>query len=159
MITALFSLTLFVSALLLFSVQPMMGKMLLPVFGGAPAVWQTVLVFFQAMLLGGYAYAHFASRIESPRRRVLLHGVLLAGAMGFLPVGLRGVEISAAMTSGSQAWHLLGVLFRVVGLPFLILSSTSPMLQRWFSTSGHISARDPYYLSVASNVGSFTALN
>jgi hypothetical protein len=158
MMTVLFSVTLFVSALLLFSVQPMMGKMLLPVFGGAPAVWQTVLVFFQAMLLGGYAYAHWTSRCLRPRSRVLLHVILIAVAGAFLPLSLDGVPVSASMTSEHQAWHLLSVLLRVVGLPFLILSSTSPLLQRWFSTSGHATARDPYYLSVASNIGSFVAL-
>lgn len=156
--TTLFSVTLFLSALLLFSVQPMMGKMLLPVFGGAPAVWQTALVFFQAMLLGGYAYAHLSSRWLGPRARVVLHLLLLAAAGVFLPLGLDRVNITPSLTTTHQAWHLLATLFQVVGLPFFILSSTSPLLQRWFSTTGHATARDPYYLSVASNLGSFVAL-
>ena len=156
--TGLFSLTLFVSALLLFSVQPMMGKMLLPVFGGAPAVWQTTLLFFQATLLAGYGYAHITSKFLRPRSQLALHAGLLIVAGLFLPLGLGGVNINAGITSSHQAWHLMTLLFQVVGLPFFILSSTSPLLQRWFSTSQHSSARDPYYLSVASNAGSLVAL-
>ncbi len=156
--TPLFSVTLFLSALLLFSVQPMMGKMLLPVFGGAPAVWQTALVFFQAMLLGGYAYAHLTSRWMGPRSRVILHFLLLLAAGAFLPLSLDRLTITPTLTTTHQAWHLLVTLFQVVGLPFFILSSTSPLLQLWFSTTGHATARDPYYLSVASNFGSLVAL-
>lgn len=156
--TVLFRATLFLSALLLFSVQPMMGKMLLPVFGGAPAVWQTALVFFQAMLLAGYAYAHWLSGSVPHRLRLWIHGAVLLFAGLFLPLGLSHLSISADMTSNNQVLHLLGALLRVVGLPFFILSSTSPLLQRWFSTTGHAGARDPYSLSVASNSGSFVAL-
>lgn len=154
----LFSITLFVSALLLFAVQPMMGKMLLPVFGGAPAVWQTALVFFQAMLLAGYAYAHAVTQWLAPKPRLLLHACLLAAAAAVLPLSLKGITVTPEMTSDYQAEHLLWVLLRVVGLPFFVLSSTSPLLQRWFSTTSHHSAKDPYYLSVASNLGSFVAL-
>ncbi len=154
----LFGATLFLSALLLFFVQPLMGKMFLPVFGGAPAVWQTALLFFQGMLLAGYAYAHLVSRWFGPWTRLAIHAVLLIAALVFLPLGLERVRITADMTVEHQAWHLLVTLLRVVGLPFFILSSTSPLLQRWFSESGHQTAKDPYYLSVASNLGSFVAL-
>ncbi|MBI1840654.1 MAG: fused MFS/spermidine synthase [Verrucomicrobia bacterium] len=156
--TGLYILTLFLSALLLFSVQPMMGKMLLPVFGGAPAVWQTTLLFFQATLLAGYGYAHWSSKLLRPRFQLILHAALLMAAALFLPLGLGRVDIHAGLTSSHQSWHLMTLLFQVVGLPFFILSSTSPLLQRWFSTTQHVSARDPYYLSVASNAGSLVAL-
>lgn len=154
----LFGVTLFLSALLLFFVQPMMGKMLLPVFGGAPAVWQTALLFFQGMLLAGYAYAHWVSRWFGQATRLWVHALLLFAALAFLPLGLERVTITADMTVQHQAWHLLITLLQVVGLPFFILSSTSPLLQRWFSEGGHQTAKDPYYLSVASNLGSFVAL-
>lgn len=154
----LFGSTLFLSALLLFFVQPLMGKMVLPVFGGAPSVWQTALLFFQGMLLAGYAYAHFSARWLGPTARFWVHAGLLLAGVWFVPLSLDRVVITADMTVDHQAWHLLTTLLQVVGLPFFILSSTSPLLQRWFSESGHLTARDPYYLSVASNLGSFVAL-
>ena len=156
--TVLFRSTLFLSALLLFSVQPLMGKMLLPVFGGAPSVWQTALVFFQALLLAGYAYAHWLSRKVTPLKGLALHAGLMALAVCFLPLALGSLVITPEMTSSHQALHLLGALLRLVGLPFFILSSTSPLLQRWYSTTGCKGSRDPYSLSVASNSGSFVAL-
>jgi hypothetical protein len=151
-----FSLTLFVSALLLFLVQPMFGKMVLPLLGGSPAVWNTCMVFYQAALLGGYAYAHAAPRWLGLKRQALLHlGLLLLGALA-LPIGIaRGWTPPAS--SSPIPWLLL-VLTASVGLPFFVVSATAPLLQRWFSHTGHAAARDPYFLYGASNLGSMTAL-
>src|SRR5215471_5156431 len=118
----LYAVTMFVGATLLFVVQPMVGKMILPLLGGTPAVWSTCMVFFQAVLLGGYAYAHASSARLSVRRQMVLHLVLM--------------------------------LSLSVGLPFLVVSATAPLLQKWFSHTGHAAASDPYFLYAASNLGS-----
>ncbi|MBM3847520.1 MAG: hypothetical protein FJ405_14710, partial [Verrucomicrobia bacterium] len=156
--TGLFASTLFLSASLVFFVQPMVGKLMLPLFGGAPAVWQTSLVFFQAMLLAGYGYAHLSQKLMPPAARLIVHFGLLGAAMLFLPIALPATPAASDMTTDHQVWHLLRTLFTVAGLPFFILSSTSPLLQAWFASTGHHTAKDPYYLSVASNLGSFAAL-
>ncbi|MBI3413758.1 MAG: fused MFS/spermidine synthase [Verrucomicrobia bacterium] len=153
---SLFAVTLFVSAALLFSVQPMIARMLLPLLGGAPAVWNTCMVFFQAMLLAGYAYAHYTSAWLGFRKQALLHIVLLAVAAIFLPIK---ISTGAAPTTESNAvFWLLGTLLLTAGLPFFIVSTTSALLQKWFSWSAHPAAKDPYFLYVASNLGSLMAL-
>jgi hypothetical protein len=146
--------TLFVSATLLFLVQPMVGKMILPLYGGTPAVWNTCMVFFQAALLAGYAYAHFSVRKWGPGRQSKAHVVLLALPLLCLPIVLR----SDAVGVNSPTIDLLQRLTFGVGLPFLLVSTTGPLLQRWFAGSGHPSAHDPYFLYAASNVGSLLAL-
>jgi SAM-dependent methyltransferase len=169
----LFATTLLLSATLLFLVQPMVGKMILPLLGGAPAVWNTCMVFFQAALLAGYAYAHgSAARLES-RRQALLHaGVLLLPALTLplltLPVRLaRGESLpnlpglsvfnSPPAEANPIPW-LLALLVLTVGLPFFVLSTSAPLLQKWFAGTGHPSAGDPYFLYAASNLGSMLAL-
>ncbi len=153
---ALFTLTLFLSAALLFLVQPMFGKMVLPRFGGAPAVWNTCQVFFQAALLVGYLYAHLVSTRLSVRQQVLLHaGVLL------LPLVSLPIAIAAGWEPPGEASPipaLLGLLAVSVGLPFVVVSTTAPLLQAWFARSAHASAGDPYFLYAASNAGSLLAL-
>ena len=155
---SLFCGTLFVSAALLFLVQPMLGKMLLPVLGGAPAVWNTCMVFFQGTLLLGYAYANLVAGRLSVRSQVLLHLLVILLPVMSLPLGV-GESINLSVPeSGHPAVWLLGVLARIGGLPFFVLATTSPLLQRWFSTIGHPRASDPYFLYAASNFGSLLAL-
>ncbi len=151
-----FAATLFVSALLLFWVQPMFTKMVLPLLGGAPAVWNTAMLFFQAMLLAGYAYAHLTSRFLRFRWQVLLHLVVLTVAILTLPLGV--AEGWSPPSSGTPVPWLIGLYGVSVGLPFFAISATAPLLQRWFSHTGHETAEDPYFLYAASNVGSILAL-
>jgi len=152
----IFSLTLFVSALLLFLVQPMFGKMVLPLLGGSPAVWNTCMVFYQAALLGGYAYAHALPRWLGLKRQALLHLGLLLLVTLTLPIGIAWGWTPPAQSSPIP-WLLL-VLLGSVGLPFFVVSSTAPLLQKWFANTGHGAARDPYFLYGASNLGSMVAL-
>lgn len=151
-----FALTLFVSATLLFLVQPMIGKLLLPQLGGTPAVWNTCMVFFQALLLAGYAYAHATTAWLGMRRQTLLHLVVLL--LPFLTLGLTVNRGWLAYGEGSPIPGLLLVLLISVGLPFFVLSSTAPLLQMWFAGTGHPAAKDPYFLYGASNLGSMLAL-
>jgi len=154
-VVALFATTLFASACLMFVVEPMVAKMLLPSLGGAPAVWNTCLVFFQAMLLAGYAYAHGATQLFGIRRHVILHSVLILLPLLVLPIGLQHVTPD----SGQEpvAWLLI-VLVSSIGLPFFVLSTSAAVLQKWFSATDDESAGDPYFLYAASNLGSFVAL-
>jgi hypothetical protein len=155
---SLFAVTLFLSASLLFWVQPMIAKMLLPLLGGTPAVWNTCMVFFQAMLLGGYAYAHLVTWRLSRKRQIILHTALLGIAMLVLPISLSQRAFESVPTDSNPVFWLLGVLFLSVGLPFFVLASHAPLLQRWFSHSNHAAAGDPYFLYAASNLGSLVAL-
>ena len=152
----LYTLTIFVSAMLLFLVQPMFARLVLPALGGSPAVWNTVLVFFQAALLAGYAYAHFSTRWLGARRQAALHGFLILLPLLVLPIALP--EAWRPPTQGSPVASLMEILLTRVGLPFFVIATTSPLLQRWFSQSGHKAARDPYFLYAASNCGSMLAL-
>lgn len=156
-VTAVFGLTLFLSAGLLFSVQPMVAKMLLPLLGGTPAVWNTCMVFFQGLLLGGYAYAMFISR-RSVGKQILFQFGLLILACVSLPIGLSAFWLNSVPSTSNPAPWLLACLAATVGLPFFIASSNGPLLQKWFSNTGIRSATDPYFLYSASNAGSFVAL-
>jgi hypothetical protein len=160
-----FAVTLFVSAFLLFLVQPMVGKMVLPLLGGAPAAWATCMVFFQALLLAGYAYAHAAIRRFGARRQSVIHLTLLALPLVALGVSaiLTGEPIHAAksLAPSGQEMPFLGaiaLLTVAVGLPFFVVSTSAPLLQRWFADTNHPAARDPYFLYAASNLGSLLAL-
>ena len=150
----LFATALFVGAALLFTVEPMMGKMILPLLGGTPAVWSTCLVFFQTALLAGYAYAHLiAARLRFPAQAALHLLVLL------LPLVALPLSIDPALARGAHpALDVLVLLSASVGLPFLVVSATAPLLQRWFAHTRHPAARDPYFLYAASNLGSMLAL-
>jgi hypothetical protein len=157
-LTILFTATLFVSAALLFWVEPMVAKMLLPLLGGTPAVWNTCLLFFQTMLLAGYAYALFATRRLSLRQQGVAQLALFIIAAISLPLSVTAATAAHVPREGNPAFWLLGRLCLVVGLPFFVLSTLSPLLQRWFASTGHESARDPYFLYAASNAGSLLAL-
>jgi hypothetical protein len=148
--------TLFLSAFLLFSIQPMAGKMLLPLYGGTPAVWNACMVFFQAALLCGYGYAHLAVKKLGLHRQPRLHLLLMLLALAALPPALR--ENILPPGNADPTVFLLYLLTVRVGLPFFIVSSSAPLLQRWFAETTHPAAGDPYFLYAASNLGSLTAL-
>ncbi|HKY21880.1 MAG TPA: fused MFS/spermidine synthase [Vicinamibacterales bacterium] len=153
----LFAVTLFLSSSLLFIVQPMIAKMVLPLLGGTPAVWNTCMVFFQTTLLVGYLYAHASTRWLRFKYQAALHIVLLAASFLALPIVVVS-QHSEPPTSGTPVAWLLRVLLVTVGIPFFLVSSSGPLLQRWFSRTDHPLARDPYFLSVAGNLGSIVAL-
>jgi hypothetical protein len=155
-VVALFSLTVFVSAALLFIVQPMFAKMALPLLGGTPAVWNTCMVFFQAVLLIGYGYAHATPALLGLRRQAALHLALFLTTFIALPLAVP-TGWSPAVQHSPFLW-LLALLLVVLGLPFLVVSTTAPLVQKWFTGIDHPWARDPYFLYAASNVGSLTAL-
>ena len=164
----LFGVTLFVSATLLFLVQPMVGKMILPLLGGTPAVWNTCMVFFQALLLAGYYYAHkTTTNAADPPAGRRPHAVLLVAAGGaggraalvanHSPVAGRQEPGPAGQqrtrsSASSPCWPSPSAL------PFFVVSTTAPLFQKWFAETGHPSAKDPYFLYAASNVGSLLAL-
>jgi hypothetical protein len=151
----LFGATLFLSAFLMFLVEPMVAKMLLPVLGGTPMVWNTCVVFFQMMLLAGYGYAFATSRWIDVLRHRVFHVLLVVAPLTMLPFATRG---DWAPPSGHPLAWLLAMLFMVIGLPFFVLATTASVLQHWFTRTDHNAARDPYFLYVASNVGSLVAL-
>lgn len=174
MVLPVFAITLFVSAFLLFLVQPMIGKMILPNLGGTPQVWNTCMVFFQTVLLAGYAYTHTVSTRLRLRTQFLVHAVLLV-----LPLALFGLFLASAAggpdginggtfrgitkdwippAGGNPIFATLWLLTMVVGLPFFVVSTSAPLLQRWFAYSGHPTAHDPYFLYGASNFGSMLSL-
>lgn len=153
-----FAAALFVSAFLLFWVQPLAGKMLLPLLGGTPAVWNTCMLFFQALLLAGYAYALALTRWLSARAQGAVHLALLALAALALPVALNAAAAGGVPEGASPEWWLLKTLLVTVGPPFFVLSASAPLLQGWFSRTRAESASDPYYLYAASNAGSLFAL-
>ncbi|MEX2610940.1 MAG: fused MFS/spermidine synthase [Gemmatimonadota bacterium] len=152
----LFTLTLLLSSALLFAVQPMFARLVLPLLGGTPAVWNTCMVFFQAVLLAGYLYAHLSTRWLGVRRQVMVHVVLLALPLVVLPLGIP--EGWAPPVERNPIPWLLALLTVVLGLPFFVVSATAPLLQHWLSGTDHPDAGDPYFLYAASNVGSMTAL-
>ncbi len=152
----LFSLTLFLSAALLFTLELMIARMILPLFGGTPAVWNTCMMFFQAVLLAGYGYAHLLGTRAGTARQIAVHLTLLAAASIVLPVAVP--RQWAPSPEGNPVVELLGLLLITVGPPFFVLSAIAPLLQRWFARTGHPAAGDPYFLYSASNLGSMLAL-
>ncbi|MBP2159661.1 MULTISPECIES: spermidine synthase [Asticcacaulis] len=157
----LFAVTVFTSALLVFFVQPMVGKLLLPLLGGAPAVWNTSMAFFQAALLLGYGYAHLLQRLKSFRIQVILHGVLLGLAALSLPLGISNA-FGLPDPEHPILW-MLGVLTLSIGAPFAILSATAPLVQAWFALTANPDPAtgkppEPYALYAASNLGSLLSL-
>ena len=152
----LFMLAIFVSAALLFFVQPMFAKMVLPRLGGTPAVWSVAMVFFQTVLLAGYAYAHFITKNLEGQKAVMVHLAVMLVAILFLPLGIAS-GWTKPPASGEAIW-LLGLFTVSIGLPFFALSANGPLLQAWFARTNHPAAKDPYFLYAASNIGSFLAL-
>jgi hypothetical protein len=147
----------FLSAVLLFAVEPMFTKMVLPRLGGAPQVWSVAIVFFQAALLAGYAFAHLLTRFLPGRPSMLIQLGVLVGAALTLPLSIASGWGRPPPTVGEAFW-LLGLFAASIGLPFFALAANTPLLQAWFARTDHPAARDPYFLYAASNVGSFLAL-
>jgi hypothetical protein len=149
----LFAVAAFLSASLLFSSEPMMGRMVAPLLGGAPAVWNTCLVFFQVILLLGYLYSHFVATRFSPRAQRVAQVVLLVVACLALPLGIPASARENVTAEAPIQW-MLKTLLITVGLPFFALSTQAPLLQSWLGRRG----RSPFFLYAASNVGSLLAL-
>lgn len=150
----LFALTIFAGAFLLFQVQPLIAKFILPWFGGGAAVWTICMLFFQVFLLAGYTYAHITSRYLAPRKQAALHTILLLVALAFLPI-VPGTQWKPG-PADDPTWHILLLLTASLGLPYFVLSATGPLLQAWFSRL-HPGV-SPYRLYALSNVGSLLAL-
>lgn len=151
-----YALTLLLSASLLFSVQPLFSRMILPLLGGTPQVWNTAMLFFQVVLLAGYGYAHLSSRFLSLRLQVAVQLALLGIFTLFLPLAIPAGWIPPA-TEDPTLWQL-SVMAAAVGGPFFVLAGSAPLFQHWFSRSGHKDAGNPYFLYGASNLGSMSAL-
>jgi hypothetical protein len=156
LILIVYTAAIFTSALLLFSVQPLFTKMVLPRLGGSPAVWSVAMVFFQSLLLAGYAYAHYLTLLKNRVWPVVIHLVLLVIALLTLPLSIAG-GWGTPPASGYAFW-LLGLFAVSIGLPFFALAANNPLLQAWFVRTGHPSGPDPYFLYASSNIGSFLAL-
>jgi hypothetical protein len=154
----LFAVAIFTSAALVFVVQPMVTKLVLPMLGGSPSVWNTSMVFFQTALLAGYAYAHALQRLKAVRSQLAIHLALLLLAAMFLPLKVSGL-LGDPNPSAPIGW-LLATLTLSVGAPFAVLSATAPLLQAWYARvrAGHADGQNPYVLYAASNLGSFLAL-
>ena len=149
-----FGLTIFISAFLVFQVQPMIGKYILPWFGSSTGVWTTSLLFFQALLLRGYAYAHFLCTWLSRRGQVYVHVFLLTVVLLLLPI--TPAEQWKPDAQDNPVWRILWLLSVSVGGPYLLLSSSAPLLQHWFA---HVCPdRSPFRLYALSNTGSLLAL-
>jgi spermidine synthase len=149
----LFATTIFLSAFLLFQVQPLIAKMILPWFGGTAAVWTVCMLFFQILLLAGYVYAHACARLRAPRQRVL-HIALLLLAAATLPLAANAAW--KPLGGEDPTWRIFGLLATSVGLPYFVLSTTGPLVQAWYARSHP--GRSPYRLFALSNLGSMLAL-
>jgi hypothetical protein len=149
-----YALAIFSGAFLLFQVQPLIGKYILPWFGGGPGVWTTCMLFFQLLLLAGYAYAHFTSRWLRPRSQAILHLILLVAALALLPI--TPSDSWKPRSSENPTVQILALLSVSLGLPYFVLSSTGPLMQQWFSRENP--GKSPYRLYALSNVGSLLAL-
>jgi len=156
LVLANFVAAILVSAALLFAVEPMFTKMVLPRLGGAAAVWSVAMVFFQTALLAGYAYAHLLTRFAPGRKSVFIHLTVMVVACLALPLHIAAGWGRPPATG--EAFWLLGLFTVSIGLPFFALAANGPLLQAWFMGSGHRAAKDPYFLYAASNAGSFLAL-
>src|ERR671914_870463 len=153
LVLGLFAAAIFAGATLVFLVQPMAARMVLPLFGGSQSVWTTSMVFFQAVLLAGYAYAHLSARLLW--RAPVVQAIVLLLPLLTLPIGQ---HLAAPPDGVPPSLWLVGVLAATIGAPFALVTTASPLLQHWFSHTGHRAARDPYFLYAAGNAGSLLAL-
>jgi hypothetical protein len=156
LIVPLFASTMFFSGFLLFLVEPMVAKMVLPILGGVPMVWNGCVVFFQVVMLAGYGYAFGASRWLRLQQHVVLHAAILAAPAAVLPFMIQAGSVTPP--DGNPLGWLLLLLAGTIGLPFFVLSTSASVLQHWLSRTDHPSARDPYFLYSASNLGCLLAL-
>src|SRR5713101_1833152 len=158
-----FALATFISAFLLFQVQLLLGKQILPLFGGTPAAWTACLLVFQLLILAGYGYSHAMAMWVSPRTQFVIHGVALGlSALLLVILGyLWSTPISPGASwhpppSADPTWIIARFLFMAIGLPFFLLSTTSPLIQRWFAKASP--GKSPYRLYALSNAGSLLGL-
>ena len=140
----------------MFVLQPLFGKLLLPLLGGTPAVWNSCMVFYQSLLFLGYLYAHLIASRLHPQRQVIVHLSVIALSLLALPIALP--ENLIPPTQNNPTFWIFSTLALAIGLPFFILSTTSPLMQKWFSNIGHKNSADPYFLYAASNTGSLVSL-
>ena len=154
--TLLFTGTLFVSASLMFVLQPLFGKILLPLLGGSPAVWNTCMVFYQTILFLGYLYAHTISSRFKAVRQIQLHTLVILLSCLALPLALP--ENTTPPTESNPTLWIVWILLIAIGLPLFVVSTTSPLIQKWFASLDHKDSDDPYFLYAASNAGSLIAL-
>ena len=152
----LFASTLFSSALLMFVLQPLFGKLLLPLLGGTPAVWNSCMVFYQSVLFLGYLYAHLLGTRLNSNVQITVHLAVIGLSFFALPVGLP--ENLLPPTETNPTFWIFSTLALAIGLPFFILSTTAPLIQKWFAHVGHKDSTDPYFLYAASNTGSLVSL-
>lgn len=150
-------LAIFLSAALLFLVQPMAAKLVLPILGGSPSVWNTTMVFFQALLLLGYLYSHLVTKKLPRLAQGAVHAAVIGAGAWMLPIALPKAVGTPGAGESPTLW-LLMLLPLVAGVPFFVLTTTGPLLQSWFAASDHSRAKDPYFLYAASNIGSFVGL-
>lgn len=151
-----FTTSMLLSALLLFFVQPMFTKMVLPLLGGSSGVWNTAMVFFQAVLLGGYLYAHLLTKFFKFKTQILIHGLIMLFSIIFLPIAVPTDWAQPA--TGTPVFWVIGLFTVALGMPFFALSANAPLMQKWFSYTSHKKSDDPYFLYAASNVGSLLSL-
>jgi hypothetical protein len=156
LVVPLFAATMFLSGFLLFVLEPMVARMVLPILGGVPMVWNGCMVFFQIVMLAGYGYAFGASRWLGLRHHVVLHAAVLAAPAAVLPFMIQAGSVRPP--DGNPLGWLLLLLASTIGLPFFVLSTSASVFQHWLSRTDHPSAGDPYFLYSASNLGCVAAL-
>lgn len=152
----LFTLVIFVSSFLVFLIQPLFARLVLPVLGGSPSVWNTAMFFYQAVLLLGYLYVHMTVRWLGLRRQAMVHAAVLLLPLLVLPIALPSGWTPPA--DGDPGLWLVALFGAAIGLPFFVVSTSSPLLQRYFASLGHRDSADPYFLYAGSNFGSMLAL-
>ena len=155
-VVAVFTVSIFTGAFLLFLVEPMVAKMVLPTVGGTPAVWTTSVLFFQTVLLAAYGYSHWLAMRLTWRLQAVVHGLVLLVPLVVLPIHL--IQGWNPPSNGSPVLYLILLLSAMTGLPFFVVATTSPLVQHLFSRTDHPDAADPYFLYRASNLGSAVAL-
>jgi hypothetical protein len=155
LLTVVFAAVIGVSAFLVFWIQPLVARIMLPALGGSPSVWNTSVMFFQGMLLAGYLYSHLMNRWAPTRLQCLIHPALFLSAAVILPLQ---IDLDAITSGEPIALYMVLELCVAVGLPYMALCTTSPLLQRWYAASSWTGNRDPYFLYAASNAGSLGAL-
>jgi SAM-dependent methyltransferase len=158
LMVCLASLTMALGAANLFALQPMIGKLLAPWLGSAPAVWTTCLLFFQVVLLVGYVYVHWLTQSMEVKHQLLLHGVIILLSLIALPLALPGFMTSNIPADGFHAYWIFATLVITVGAPAFVLATTAPLVQAWFGRTTHRLAANPYPLYIASNAGSLIGL-
>lgn len=151
---AVFATAIFTGSCLMFVIEPMVAKMLLPVFGGTPNVWNTCVVFFQVVLIAGYLYSHYMSTRAAPRVQVVVHSLIITAAALVLPSALP----AAGDVSSNPVLALTALLVVLIGAPFFAISTTAPLLSKWYSCLGLSGSKDPYFLYAASNAGGILGL-